>query len=282
MLEISNISFSYPGRKKSDVLRDFSLTLLPGNICGLLGPNGAGKSTLLYLISGLLSPRQGFINCNGFTPRDRKTAFLRDIFLVPEVIELPRVSLDTYVSLNAPFYPRFSMEILKKCLDMFELSHDIHLASLSMGQRKKAFIAFALAANTSLILMDEPANGLDIPGKSAFRRAVVESMSDDKCVIISTHQVHDIDRIIDHVVTIDSESVRLNASTVEIASRLAFSTTTDAALAAQALVSLPVPGGYNIVTLADGSDAESEVDLETLFLLSRNHPDIITKLFPLK
>ncbi len=280
MLDINKLAFHYPGRKSADVLHDFSLTLKPGMICGLLGPNGAGKSTLFALIAGLLTPTAGTITYDGFTPRRRKVDFLNDIFLVPEEIDLPSTTLRDYIAANAAFYPRFSRELLELNLERFELTPDIHLGRLSMGQRKKAFISFALACNTRLVLMDEPANGLDIPGKRAFRRALVENMTDDKTIIISTHQVHDIDKIIDHLVIIDSERVCLNASMAEIASRLDFRFTSDAAEAAAALVAVNVPGGSLIVNEVTDPEGESEVDLETLFLLTRNHPEVISKLFP--
>lgn len=279
MLTIDNLSFAYRGRHSRKVLDRFSLTLEPGNICGLLGPNGAGKSTLFYLTAGLLTPASGSIEYNGFTPRKRDTAFMSDIFLVPEELALPSMTLSKYAAVNGAFYPRWSAEDMNRYLDMFELTADIHFDHLSMGQRKKAFMSFALACNTSLVLMDEPANGIDIPGKSAFRRAVVESMTDDRTIIISTHQVHDIDRIIDHVVVMDNERVRLNASINEIASQLKFGFTADNSQASAALVSVPVPGGFNIIEPNGDSEAETEVDLETLFLLTRNNPELINRLF---
>lgn len=279
MLLVDNLSYSYPGRHSRKVLDRFSLHLSPGNICGLLGPNGAGKSTLFYLIAGLLTPSSGKIEYNGMTPRRRSVPFLSDIFLVPEELELPPMRLSEYVSINSPFYPRFSQAVMSRCLEMFELAPDIHLGRLSMGQRKKAFMSFALACNTSLMLMDEPANGLDIPGKSAFRRAVVENMTDERTIIISTHQVHDIDRIIDHVVVTGPERVALNTSVSDIASRLLFRFTSDADEAAHALVAVSVPGGSNIVEYNHTGEIQTEVDLETLFLLTRNHPDITDRLF---
>lgn len=279
MLKINDLTFRYPGRKSTDVVSDFSLTLDNGMICGLLGPNGAGKSTLFALIAGLLTPGSGSIDYDGFSPRRREAGFLSDIFLVPEEIELPDTSLDVYVAANAPFYPRFSREQMENNLARFELTPSINLGRLSMGQRKKAFISFALACNTRLLLMDEPCNGIDILGKRAFRKVIVENMTDDKTVIISTHQVHDIDRIIDHIVMIDSEKVCLNASMSEISSKLAFRFTSDGSEAASALAAVNVPGGANIVTLAGDPEAESEVDLETLFLLTRTHPELITNLF---
>ncbi|MDE7237037.1 MAG: ATP-binding cassette domain-containing protein, partial [Paramuribaculum sp.] len=139
MLTIDSLSFAYRGRHSRKVLDRFSLTLEPGNICGLLGPNGAGKSTLFYLTAGLLTPASGSIDYNGFTPRRRDTAFMSDIFLVPEEIALPSMTLRKFVAVNSPFYPRWSAKAMNRYLDMFELTPDIHFDPLSMGQRKKAF-----------------------------------------------------------------------------------------------------------------------------------------------
>ena len=133
--------------------------------------------------------------------RLRQPVTLRDMFLVPEEFDLPPISLLSYVELNSPFYPRFSKEDMVKYLHYFEMDQDVNLGALSMGQKKKVFMSFALATNTSLLIMDEPTNGLDIPGKSQFRKFIASGMTDDKTIIISTHQVRDIDRILDHVFT---------------------------------------------------------------------------------
>ena len=209
MIEVRNIRFSYPGQKHL-VFDDFSLMLGGNNIYGLLGKNGTGKSTLLYLISGLLRPKSGTVRVDGTDSWRREVGMLQEMFLVPEEFELPAMSLEQYVRLNAPFYPRFSRDILNACLNEFDLSTDIRLGSLSMGQTKKAFLSFALATNTQLLLMDEPTNGLDIPSKSQFRKVVTQNMSEERTVIISTHQVHDVERLLDHVVMIDRNRVLLN------------------------------------------------------------------------
>ena len=163
MLQVENISFSYrKGRK--EVLSDFSLSLEAGRVYGLLGKNGAGKSTLLYLMSGLLAPKRGRVMYHDTDMRRRLPVTLQDMFLVPEEFELPPISLVSYIELNSKFYPRFSKEDMVKYLHFFEMDMDADLGALSMGQKKKIFMSFALATNTSLLLMDEPTNGLDIPG----------------------------------------------------------------------------------------------------------------------
>lgn len=267
MLQVNNITYSY-GKKQQPVLRDYSLMVQSGTICGLLGRNGAGKSTLLYLIAGLLRPQMGNILYNGMIPQDRTVQFLSDIFIVPEEFTLPNVTLRQFLDTTAPFYPKFSMNDLTQHLSTFELTPEVHLGNLSMGQKKRVFISFALACNTSLLILDEPTNGLDIPGKRLFRKAVLNGMTDDRTIIISTHQVYDVEKILDHVIITDTEGVLLDASMMDITRQWRFLFTPDRERAARALIALDAPGGYNIVEPADGEE-ETEVNLESLFELVR-------------
>ena len=221
MIEIKNLTFSY-SRKSAPVLYDFSIGINRGKVTGLLGRNGAGKSTLLYLIAGLLTPSEGEILFNGINTRDRNPETLQDIFIVPEEFELPSISLMEYAKYNAPLYPRFSFDDLTKYLEMFDMDSSINLGALSMGQKKKVYMAFALATNTSLLLMDEPTNGLDIPGKSQFRKFIAAGMNDDRNIIISTHQVRDIDQLLDHIIIINNNEVLLNHNINEITEKFIF------------------------------------------------------------
>lgn len=277
MLTASNLTYSY-GRNSRPVLKNYSLTLMPGTISGLLGRNGAGKTTLLYLLTGLLKPQSGSIDYNGFTPWNHDVEFLNDIFLVPEEFELPNVRLSDYVNVTAPFYPKFSISDLHRHLSTFELTPDVHLGQLSMGQKKRVFISFALACNTSLLILDEPTNGLDIPGKRLFRKALLSSMTDDRIVIVSTHQVYDVEKILDHIIITDTCGVLLDAPVMEITSKLNFRFTTDKNTAAEALIALEAPGGYNIVEMNPG-DEETDINLESLFELIRQQPNIVNKIF---
>ena len=213
MVSIQNIKFGYNSRQA--VLDDFSLEFASGGIYGLLGKNGTGKSTLLYLMMGLLRPQKGIVTIDGTDATLRRPEVLNEMFLVPEEYDLPRISLKKYVKSIKPFYPHFSDELLEKSLANFEMTSDVNLGSLSMGQKKKIYMSVALAANTRYLLMDEPTNGLDILSKSQFRKAVIESMTDDKTVVISTHQVHDVERLLDHVCIIERNRVLLNEPLVE-------------------------------------------------------------------
>ena len=277
MIVLNNISFSY--RRSRPVLTDLSLELQSGTVCGLLGRNGVGKSTMLYLMAGLLRPATGFVTCNGYKPFERKVDFLNDIFIVPEEFQLPAIRLDEYIRLNSPFYPKFDHETMNRLLNMFEMSPDVNLGALSMGQKKKVFLSFAMACNTGILLLDEPTNGLDISAKRAFRMAVSSVMDENKTIVISTHQVYDVEQILDHIIIADTNRILLNRSTMDITSRLRFNFTNDPQRAAAASFSLPVPGGFNIVELVNNPDDETDVNLESLFELTQKRPDLMNQIF---
>lgn len=277
MIAVENLSFTYRKSKRA-VLRDFSLSLGPGRVYGLLGKNGAGKSTLLYLMSGLLTPRNGRVVYHDTDVRRRLPVTLQDMFLVPEEFELPPVSLVSYVELNSPFYTRFSKEDMIRNLHYFDMDIDVNLGALSMGQKKKVFMSFALATNTSLLLMDEPTNGLDIPGKSQFRKFMASGMSDDKTVVISTHQVRDIDKVLDHVLIMDDSRVLLDESTSNICDKLYFMESDDRELAKTALFAIPSIQG-NFLMLPNKEGEESDINLELLFNATLAAPEEIARLF---
>ena len=208
MLEIKDIAFSYD--KKRFIIDGLNLEFKEGGIYGLLGKNGTGKSTLLYLMMGLLRPSRGQILMDGKNPADRDPKTLMDMFIVPEEYDLPHVKLWDYVKVIRPFYPNMDEQVLKDCLEVFEMNQNYDLGSLSMGQKKKIYICFALSARTKVLLMDEPTNGLDIPSKSQFRKAIARGSREDQIIIISTHQVRDVETLLDHVTMIDDNRVLMN------------------------------------------------------------------------
>ena len=213
MITINNVTFGYQSHQK--VLDGFALEFAKGGIYGLLGKNGTGKSTLLYLMMGLLRPQKGEVTIDGTSATLRSPEVLSEMFLVPEEYDLPPISLLNYVKAVKPFYPRFSGDLLEKTLQNFDMTSDVNLGQLSMGQKKKVYMSIAIASCTRYLLMDEPTNGLDILSKSQFRKAIIDSMTDDRTVIISTHQVHDVERLLDHVCIIDRNKVLLNEPLVE-------------------------------------------------------------------
>ena len=220
MLKIENITYGYIAMH--NVLENFSLSYEEPGIYGLLGKNGTGKSTLLYLIMGLLRPKQGEITLNGANTQERLPESLQEMFIVPEEYNLPSIPLPDYLKVLRPFYPNFDEQLMVKLLQEFDMLNvngatpdangipQINLGALSMGQKKKVYMCIALAARTKLLLMDEPTNGLDIPSKSQFRKVVAQGMRDDQIVVISTHQVRDVETLLDHVTIIEQNAVLLN------------------------------------------------------------------------
>ena len=277
MIKVENLSFTYP-KSKHMVLHDFSFSLEAGRVYGLLGRNGAGKSTLLYLITGLLTPKKGKIMYHDINVRSRLPMTLQDMFLVPEEFELPSISLKKYIDLNAPFYPNFSKEDMYKYLHCFEMDMDVNLGALSMGQKKKVFMSFALATNTSLLLMDEPTNGLDIPGKSQFRKFMASGMTDNKTIVISTHQIRDIDKMLDSVMIMDESRVLLNESTVHICEKLCFKESDDRSLIDKALFDVPSLHGNSLLLLNEHNE-DSDINIELLFNAILAQPQKIANLF---
>ena len=277
MIRINNITFSYR-RKADDVLTNLSLSIEPGAIYGLLGLNGEGKSTLLQLMAGVLTPNSGNITIDDIDVRLRRPSTLSKLFIVPEEFSLPEISLENYVRINAPLYPNFNRDDMERYLKEFGLNSNINLKGLSMGQKKKVFISFALAANTPVMLMDEPTNGLDIPGKSTFRKVISMAASDDRTIIISTHQVRDIDKLLDHIIVMFNHKLLLNEPISEISRRLAFVESNDAELVEKALYCQSSVAGKSLV-LPNDNDDDSEVNIETLFNLAIEKPEVITQLF---
>jgi ABC-2 type transport system ATP-binding protein len=220
MLKIENVTYGY--NSMHNVLENFSLSYEEPGIYGLLGKNGTGKSTLLYLIMGLLRPKQGQITLNGANTQERLPESLQEMFIVPEEYNLPSIPLPDYLKVLRPFYPNFDEQLMVKLLQEFDMLNvngatldengipQINLGALSMGQKKKVYMCIALAARTKLLLMDEPTNGLDIPSKSQFRKVVAQGMRDDQIVVISTHQVRDVETLLDHVTIIEQNAVLLN------------------------------------------------------------------------
>ena len=263
MIEIKDMSFRYAGQK-SLVFDHFNLRIEENKIYGLLGKNGTGKSTLLYLVAGLQRPTSGCVSVDGNDAYTRKAETLREIFLVPEEFDLPSMTLKRFVDLNAPFYPRFSQERLEACLRDFELDTDLQLQSLSMGQKKKVFMSFALATNTKLLLMDEPTNGLDIPSKSQFRKTVAQNMNDDQTIIISTHQVHDVEALLDHILMLNQRELLLNASVQEITEKYVFEYRQPNDMEG-VLYAEPTLQGNAVMARRQEGQAETQVNLELLF-----------------
>lgn len=275
MIAIQNLHFAY---KKKKVFDGLSLSLKAGHIYGLLGKNGTGKSTLLRNIAGFLFPREGQLTVLGFTPFKREPAFLQEIFLVPEEFFLPNVSIKKFVSCNAPFYPGFNRDQFDYYLQEFDIPGSNTLQQMSYGQKKKVLISFALACNTKLLLLDEPTNGLDIVSKSQFRKIMAGAIDENKCIIISTHQVKDLESLIDQITILDDGKILFDHTTEEIVSKLNFKISFDSQEVKDALYSEESFRGSAIIT-ENKDGEEGKLDLEMLYKAVILHGDAIQTLF---
>ncbi len=262
MISIKQLTFHY--KKQQALFADLSFQQENGSITGLLGKNGAGKSTLLKLMAGLLKPQTGQLTINSFKPFERHPDFLSDVFMVPEEFSFPPVTIDCYIKATAPLYPNFGKEKMDKILLEFELDRQKNINRLSHGQSKKFLIAFALATNCRLLILDEPTNGLDIPSKSLFRKILVSSVTENQLVLISTHQVKDIDTIIDKIVMIDEGEIVFNEEVINISEKWQFQTVTSLSGIADPIYYEKCPGGYRIICPTNDED-ETDIDIELLF-----------------
>ncbi len=260
MISFKTVNFSYHG-SGHEVYRDFNLELKPNRIYGLLGKNATGKSTLLYLISGLLRPSAGTVTIDGEETQAMSRKMLSSLFLVPEDFDLPEVTLKEYVEMYRPFYPSYSPEVMESCLREFELPGDMRLKELSMGTKKKVLMSFALAVNTPILLMDEPTNGLDIPSKRQFRKVVASHAGNNRLILISTHQVHDVETLLDHILILGHDGLLCNQSTEAITSRYSFGSHP----AGETLYREQGLDGERTVALRSEDDEETPLDLELFF-----------------
>lgn len=261
MINVENLLFGY--KKKRMLFKELSLSLEAGHIYGLLGKNGAGKTTLLKIVGGMLFPTSGKLSVLGADPKKREPNLLNDIFFVSEDVHTGDSLIRDFVAANAPFYPKFDLTLFLTYIREFEIGYDEKLSSLSYGQKKKAIIAFGLATCCSILILDEPTNGLDIPSKSQFRKIVASVATEDRCIVISTHQVRDLDNLIDTVIILDEGVVALKQSVDEITDKLVFKTV-DVEQATDAIYGESSIKGFSGV-FPNSKGEPSKLDMEMLF-----------------
>lgn len=277
MIEINNLSFSY---KHTKVFENISLVFRPGNIYGLLGENGVGKTTLLKIICGLQRPQQGACLVDGWVTMDRQPQFLQNIVFLPDAVALPAGSTPSrYVHELQPFYPNYAEGTFLHLMQELEVDPQRKFSEMSFGQQKKSLLACALALGTDYVLLDEPTNGLDIPSKSQLRSILSKRVQEQTTIIIATHQVKDVENLIDPIIILTADDVLLNATMSEITERLCFEY--GAAARPEALFSEAQPGGYlNVVRNETGE--ESQVNIEALFNAVLRNKNVIKELFAKK
>ena len=269
MISVKNLSFSYGS---TEVLKDISMEVKDGCIYGLLGENGVGKTTLLTLLCGLKKPKQGSISVDGKNPFKREPSLLADQFYLPDEVSSVHAKAIDFAQENGALWPKFQLDRFSAIMQEFEVSLDQRMDAMSAGQLKKTWIAFALACNARYYYMDEPTNGLDIPSKAQFRKAITKYTAEDSVVVISTHQVRDLENVIDPVIILDKEEVLMNATLEEISAKLFFDYGTT--LNPDALYLEKTPGG-TIQVYPNTTGEESKVNIEALFNAVHAHKDVI-------
>ncbi|NOW94320.1 ATP-binding cassette domain-containing protein [Mucilaginibacter sp. SG564] len=274
MIVIKDLTYGYHSR--DTLFQELNLTLPPGRVYGLLGKNGAGKSSLIKNMAGLVFPQKGSCTINGLEARHRRPEFLAQLYFIPEECELPPVTIPVFLRIYSVFYRCFDETSFYEYLRIFNVPEKCQLHKLSFGQKKKIHIAFALAANTDVLIMDEPTNGLDIPSKTEFREIIARTRRYDKITIMSTHQVKDLDGLIDSVIIIDQGRVLLAADKEEIGQKLSFSA--KRAGDDTIIYGIDAPGGRMTVSRNTGAET-STLDLELLFNAAIYNPSGIRAVF---
>lgn len=275
VITLQDIGFSYG---KKPLFHHLNLQIQRGNIYGLLGKNGSGKTTLLKLLSGQLFPLEGYSSVLGYDPIERHPSMLSEIFYLPEEFPLPKMKAHEYLKMRSVFYPRFDHTMFEKYCHDFELDMQVDLNEMSLGQKKKLLLAFGLASNTALLILDEPTNGLDIPSKRQFRQTVASAMTEERTFIISTHQVRDMENLIDPLIILHDGSIIFNASVDSISGKYTMNLVTkDVGDDQQVLYKEKVLGGWMILKERDEFDEEESqpMDLETLFNVIINNPTLM-------
>lgn len=275
-VQVSKLTFAY--EQKRTLFRSLDMQLEMGNIYGLLGKNGAGKTTLLRLLAGLLYSQEGQLNVIGHDPGARNPELLSEIFFLPEEFYLPSISAEQYQLLYGPFYPKFDSQKFHQYLNEFQIDPHQKLSALSYGQKKKFLIAFGLATNAALCILDEPTNGLDIPSKSQFRKVVASSVNEQRMFLISTHQVRDMELLIDPIIIIDEGKIIFQQNYSDISEKLSIQKVPSLSSEKTILFSQEELGGYRIVTEKNDDD-ESIIDMETLFNAVMTASDAINRIF---
>lgn len=263
MLKIEKLDFGY--RKGQKLFNSLDLQLEKGNIYGLLGKNGAGKSTLLKIMTGLLYSQKGKVSLYDNPLNKRLPKTLKEIFFLPEEIFLPDFTISQYIEIHSPFYDKFDKKQMMEILGEFEVNGHERLKSMSYGQKKKFIIAFALATNCSIILMDEPTNGLDIPSKSKFRKVVASMIDENRSILISTHQVRDLENLIDPVIIIENGKIIFNHSIDEISKSLEFHKIGKEDPEPENILHKEDVFGGSCIVSANTLAEASEIDFELLF-----------------
>ena len=275
MVTLNNVSYTY--NRHSDALHNITCSIGSG-ISLLAGENGAGKTTLLHIIGGLLYPTQGTCDINGNPISKRLPTDLCRVQYFSGNISFPAPTIASMVRMHAPFFPNFNREMLERNLAAFGIAINERLSGMSLGTSVKARLAYMLSLGCEVLLLDEPTLGLDITSRQRFNRMLVESLSPEQTVVISTHSVAESEALYDSVMILSKGEMIVSEPVAAIADRLAFVSSPqqpDGVLYCEQFM-----GGFRSIMAADRCEAGSQPDLTLLYnaLMSSSRPQIVKHL----
>lgn len=208
LLEIKHVCKSF-GRK--EILKDVNLTISGGKIVGLLGKNGVGKTTLIKLINDLLVPTSGeiLVNGNPIGVQSKKV-----ISYLPERTYLNKsMKVSEAVSMFSDFYEDFDREKAEKLLKDLNLDPNMTLSKMSKGMQEKVQLVLVISRKADLYILDEPLGGVDPATRDYILDTILNNFNENASVLISTHLIADIERILDEVIFIDDGRIVLQSET---------------------------------------------------------------------
>lgn len=211
ILECKDLYKSYPGKQ---ALTGLTLSVHRGRIVGLLGPNGSGKSTLIKLACGLLTPSYGEILINGMAPGVKTKKI---VSYLPERTYLSDwMTVKDAVAFFADFYADFDPAVAGEMLAKLSIRPDARLKTLSKGNKEKVQLILVMSRKAQLYLLDEPIGGVDPAARDFILSTIISNYNPDSTIIISTHLIADIEKVLDDVVFISDGAVQLCAPVEEI------------------------------------------------------------------
>jgi ABC-2 type transport system ATP-binding protein len=211
ILECKGVNKSYSGLR---VLKDINLTLEKGKITGLLGPNGSGKTTLIKLINGLLVPDSGDLLINGFAPgieTKRSVSFLPERNYLADWMRIKNL-LDLFRDFYADFDIHKALEMLKR----LNINPELKLKTLSKGTKEKVQLILVMSRKADLYCLDEPIGGVDPAARDYILNTIITNYSENATVLISTHLISEVEKVLDDVIFIQNGSVLFHSPVDEV------------------------------------------------------------------
>lgn len=204
VLQLNDVSKSYGGKK---ALNQVTLTLAPGKIIGLLGSNGSGKSTLMRLAAGLTQPTSGTASVGGLHVGRQTRAYTS--FMPDQPLTENWMRVEDAIQFYRDFYADFDLAKANEMIAFMKLNKRDRVSTLSKGMNERLQLTLALSRNAKLYLLDEPIGGVDPVARAKILDAIVSYYTEDSSLLVSTHLVHDIERIFDEVIFISNGKVVL-------------------------------------------------------------------------